>query len=385
MSLRIFFAKNKRYLVIFISSALLFLTQSNFVYANSKLPTSKSTAPVITPSYDINSAAKYDPTVMPENIPRPSKIGVSLILNNLVNLDEQKGIFEADVDLTLTWSNPNLSFDPKTAGTIEMTFNEQETPQKLKTIWWPQVTISNIEKIVNNIPYLSIASDGTAVYTQRIKADFKIHPDLRSFPFDSQSLTFFLDASKNTTNEVQFSQDQQQINHSGVRAGVGLVGWTMQGIDFKHSVIRNQTGGFYPRFEAKISMKRISLPHLFAFAPLFLIILSPTIMTLFGETSLGSSLTAWGASLLTLIATMFALNQKYPALEANSILPQIITIILGYQFLMIFLSMTFLNPLFAKQLKNPYVIPEIVRYLRWAVPAALILLVVSRILLAGKN
>ncbi|MDI1352596.1 MAG: hypothetical protein PSV35_07480 [bacterium] len=381
MSLRPFFSQKKRYLNVFIAGIWLLLILNNILYAKTTVTTAPATGPVVTPLAAIN----IDPAAMPDNIPKPLKIGVSLILNNLINLDEQQGTFEADVDLTLTWNNPNLSFDPKTAGTTEMNFNEQETTPKLKTIWWPEVTISNIEKIINDIPSLAISPDGTVVYVQRIKAAFKIHPDLRSFPFDSQSLTFFLDASKNTTNEVQFFQDQQQINHSGVRAGVGLTGWTMQGIDFKHSLVRNQTGGFYPRFEAKISMKRIAMPHLFAFAPLFLIILSPTILTLFGETSLGASLTAWGASLLTLIATMFALNQKYPALEANSILPQITSIILGYQFVMIFLSMTFLNPPFARRFKNPYVVPEIVRYLRWAVPAALILLVVSRILLAGKS
>ncbi|MFY7697999.1 MAG: hypothetical protein ACOVQX_04170 [Legionella sp.] len=326
-----------------------------------------------------------DPSIMPENIPKPLKVGVSLILNNLVYLDEKSGTFEADVDLTLSWNNPNLIFDPKVAGTTMMSFNEKETSKKLGTIWWPNISISNIEKILNNVPSLTISADGNATYVQRIKAAFKIHPDLRSFPFDSQSLTFFLDASKNTTNEIQFYQNQEQINHSGVRSGVGLVGWTMQGIDFKRSLVRNQTGGFYPRFEAKISMERISMPHLFAFAPLFLIILSPTIMTLFGEASLGASLTAWGASLLTLIATMFALNQKYPALEPDSILPQIISIILGYQFLMIFLCMTFLNPLFVKRLKNPYVAPEVVRYLRWAIPAMFLLLVISRILLACKS
>lgn len=326
-----------------------------------------------------------DKYVMPSNIPKPLKINVSLILNNLISLDEKQGTFEADVDLTLLWNNPNLAFDPKTVGTTIKTYNADETPKILNSIWSPEITISNIEKIVSDIPSLTIDSEGTAVYTQRIKAGFKIHPDLRAFPFDTQSLTFYLDATKNTNNEVKFTQDQQAINHSGVREGVGLAGWTMQGIDFKHSLVRNQTGGYYPRFEAKISMTRISTPHLFAFAPLFLIMLAPTILTLYSESNLGSRLTAWGAALLTLIATTFALNQKYPALESNSILPEVTSIVLAYQFLMIVLTMTFLNPAFTKRFKNPFIVAEILRYLRWAVPAGFMLLVISRILLVTSQ
>ena len=125
------------------------------------------------------------------------------------------------------------------------------------------------------------------------------------------------------------------------------------------------------------------MPHLFACAPLFLIMLSPTIMTLYNQdTSISSRLTAWGGALLTLIATMFALNQKYPALESDSILTQITTIILLYQFLMIMLTMSFLNPSFAKRFKNPYLAPELILYIRWAIPTLLLLLVITCVLLA---
>lgn len=338
------------------------------------------------PSSAISNTTPENNQVMPSNIPKPLKINVSLILNNLISLDEKSGTFEADVDLTLSWNDPNLAFDPKVMGTTVMNFNVNEAPQKLKSIWTPHISISNIEKIISNVPSLSIDREGTAVYAQRIKAGFKIHPSLKAFPFDKQSLTFYLDASQNTLNEVKFTQDQQAINHSGVREGVRLSGWKMQDIDFKHSLVRNQTGGFYPRFEAKISMTRISAPHLLAFAPLFLIMLAPTILSLYSDAStLAVRLSAWGAALLTLIATTFALNQKYPALESDSILPEVTSIVLIYQFLMILLTMTFLNPAFVKHFKNPFIVPEILRYLRWMIPLGFILLIVSRILLVTSQ
>lgn len=319
----------------------------------------------------------------PENIPKPLKVGVGLILNNLISLNEQSGIFEADVDLSLTWTDANLAFDPKKEGTTLLTLDAEQTAQELKSVWTPKIVITNIQKIVSDEPSMTIIPDGTVTYIQRIKADFKTNPDLKSFPFDSQSLTFYLDALDNTTNEIQFTQSQQDINHSGVRTGVSLAGWTMKGIDFSHSLARNAKGGYYPRFEAKISMDRISWPHLFAFAPLLLIMLSPTIITLYSDSStVGTRLTAWGAALLTLIATMFALNQKYPALQSDSILPQMTSIMMTYQFVMIVISMTFLNPAFTQRFKNPYIVSEVVSYLRWSIPAIFSVFIVMRVLLA---
>jgi hypothetical protein len=373
--------KNTRTSLRMILRVLLMFTAISSIYAeNVSNKTNATSAPNADTSK--NPLVPKDPSIIPDNIEKPLKVGVSLVLNNLISLDEKQGTFEADVDFTLTWNNTNEAFDPKTVGTSIKYFDEQQTPEALKTMWYPEITISNMEKIVNDVPLLSVRSDGTIVYIQRIKALFKINPELRAFPFDSQSLTFYLEATKNTSSEVKFTQSQTEINHSGVRPAVSLSGWELKEIEFSHSLGRSISGGFYPRFEAKISMDRISMPHLFAFAPLFLIMLSPTIMTLFSESTLGSRLTAWGGSLLTLIATMFALNQKYPALESDSILTQITSIILGYQFLMILLSMSFLNPSFAKRFRNPYMVSEMISYIRWSIPALTIILVLTCVLLA---
>lgn len=323
--------------------------------------------------------------VMPKNVPRPLKVGVTFILNDIINVDEKAGSFQADVDLTLAWNNPDAAFDPKKEGSTIVILDGKQTEAKIKTMWIPQIKIANLEKIVSNIPSMTISKDGSVVYVQRIKAQFKMHPDLRAFPFDTQRLTLYLDADKNTTSEVKFNQDQQEINKSGIREGVKLAGWTVDKVEFKHSLVRNASGSFYPRFEIDVVMSRISMAHLFAFAPLILIMLSPTILTLYNDAPIGARLGAWGASLLTLIATSFALNQKYPALESDSILPQIIAIVMGYQFLMIFISMTVADTSFAKKVKNPYLVPEIMRVLRWLIPLGFILLILSRVLLVGAD
>lgn len=321
---------------------------------------------------------------LPQNIERPIKVGVTFVLNNITNLDEKQGLFQADIDLTTSWTNPDIAFDPKVVGQTMLILNDTETKEKLKTIWSPDITISNLDKINSIDPSMTIMSDGTANYVQRIQAVFKMHPDLRTFPFDTQYLVFYLDAKKNTTSEIRFYQDQQEINKSGVRQGTSLDGWTLDKVVFENSVVRGASGSFYPRFEIKIIMSRISEPHIYSFVPLLLIVLAPTVLTLYFTADLATRLGAWAAGLLTLIATDFALDQKYPALGANSILTITFSIILFYQIVMIFLTMTFVNPNFVSKLKNPFLAESVVTYLQWVTPIVLFLIIISRILLTAS-
>ncbi len=323
---------------------------------------------------------------VPDSLPKPLKVSVALILNSILSMDEKSGDFEADVDLTIHWGDPGMAFNAAQEGSTMQKFEGQAAEEKLKTFWNPNVTISNVEKIVSSNPTLFISAQGIVTEIRRMKAIFHMTPDLKAFPFDTQYLTFDLDAPNNTINEIQFLQHQEDIDRSGIREGVRLKGWTLNTIEFENSVVRNAAGGFYPRFEASIVMAREPGSHLFAFAPLFLIMLAPTIITLYSkESTIGGRLTAWGAALLTLIAVSFALDQKYPALESDSILPQIISIVLIYQFIMIFVTMTIVNPVFVRKVKNPYLIPSLLFYLQWTIPIAFILLIVSRILLVGTQ
>lgn len=326
-----------------------------------------------------------DPGELPKNVQTPVRVGVTFMLNSIRNLDEKGGVFEAEVDLTLTWTNPDEAFPQKKHGSNVKSLSGKEAESKLKTMWVPAITIANLEKVTSTTPVLKIHSDGTVNYVQRIKANFKMHPDLRAFPFDYQYLTFFLDADKNTTGEIKFVQGLSEVNHSGIRPGVALSGWSLEQVIYKNSLVRGTAGTFYPRFEIQIELQRISTIHLLAFAPLLLLMLSPTITTLYTETKLSARLTMWGGSLLTLIATSFALNSKYPQLEADSILPVIINIVMIYQFVMIFISMTIVEPSFEKKFKNPYIIPELLLFAQWAVPVLYVLLMLYNILLVNTQ
>lgn len=71
-------------------------------------------------------------------------------------------------------------------------------------------------------------------------------------------------------------------------------------------------------------------------------------------------------------------------LPSDAIIMQLIVIGSGYQITMILFSVTLFNPQNTDRwFSNPFVIPETIKYLRFAIPLGLIGLVITRILLTS--
>lgn len=321
--------------------------------------------------------------IMPRTLPKPLNVGVTFMLNNITHLDEKEGLFKANIDLILRWHDPTLAYDPRVTGTNEQELTPKESKEKRDTTWTPLIRITNIQSITSDTSTMTISSNGEVRVLQRMEGVFQMQPDLSAFPFDTQYLSFHLDADSNTIKEIEFSQNKKEIDRSGIREGLSLAGWNLEGISFERAIVRNASGSFYPRYNIILTMERIPFSHLFEFAPLLLIMLSPTLITLYSEASFSTRITAWGGALLTLIAVSFALELKYPALGTNSILPQLIGVVLLYQFIMILLCVSLFNSKLSERFKNPYILHEITTVLQWAIPAGFLLLIVSRILLVA--
>lgn len=330
------------------------------------------------------ATAERAANALPVNSPRPLKIGVNFVLNSISKINEGLGEFEASIDLQLRWRDASLAFDPKSTGTNRLAYGFEQATAKVDQIWSPPIDIVNMKgKPIFLEPSLMMYSDGTVMYIQRIKAVFESKFKLAPFPFDTQHLKVQLLSNRYNTADIQFVQNQSEINHSGLRPGAHVVGWHLKEVEFIPSSIRGWNGDTLPRFEASIIMSREPITHLFVFAPLLLILIVPTILTLYVPGEVGVRLTTWSGAMLALIAMIFTLDLRYPALESDSILSQMIAILFGYQFLMMCLTMTVLNPHLAEKVKNPFIISEVIKFLRWSVPAGLAILITIRILLTA--
>ncbi len=319
---------------------------------------------------------------MPSNLPRPLKIGVIFVLNDLYKISEASGNYEASIDLQFQWRDPSLAFDPKEYGTFRRELCLEQANKMLDKIWDPDIIIANINgKPISRDPCILIDAEGNVVYIQRIKAVFDSTFQLAPFPFDTQNLIVKLFSNRYNNTEIIFSQNQEQINQSGIRQGVSIAGWNVKNLELAYSNERGLDGKFFPQLEAKIIIDRQPISHLFAIAPLLLVVIVPTILTLYANVEISTRLTTWSGAILALIALSFTLNLRYPALPADSIMGQLIAIIFAYEFIMICLTMSIFNPQLTKQIKNPHLIPEIIHFMQWHVPPIIVAVVVIRILL----
>ncbi len=288
------------------------------------------------------------------------------------------------LDVQLRWKDTGLAFEPRKMGTNRMEFNRDSAAKKLAGIWTPALTLANAT-LQSTDQGLFIYPDGTVVLIQRVKGVFDVKYRLDAFPFDTQSLAVRIVSERYDINEIELTQDQRDINNSGLGPEVRLSAWKPQRLECVKSRTRGWDGQYYPEMQAQIVLTRHPYASLLTILmPFFLVMLVPTIGMFHTEMTINFRLNFWGASILALIALNFTYAARYAALPSDSIIAQLIAIGAGYQTLMILLTITLLNPKNTDRwFSNTFIVPEIIHYLYWAIPLALIGLVLTRVILTA--
>lgn len=329
-----------------------------------------------------NGVPHADERRMPENTPRPLKVGVAVFVTNISKVNDQADTIEGSLDLQLRWKNPDLAFNTKETGTNRMVFDHESATKKLAGIWTPALTLTNatIQSLEQG---LFIYADGTVVLIQRVKGVFDAKYRLNAFPFDTQYLPIHITSERYNTNQIALIQDQSDINNSGLDKEINLLSWQPKRLKFVASSSRGWDGQFFPEIQAQIVLVRLPTAYiLMTLMPFFLVMLIPTIATFFIPLDMDKRLSYCASSILALVALSFTYSARYAMLPPDSITTQLILIGSGYQIVMILLSVTLLNPHNANRwFSNTFIIPEIIRYIRWAIPLALIGLVLTRVML----
>jgi len=218
---------------------------------------------------------------MPENTPRPLKIGVAVFVNNITKVNDQAGTFEGGLDLQLRWKNVDLAFNAQEMGTNRLEFEHDSAVQKLASIWTPALTLANVA-IQSKEQGLFIYADGTVVHIQRLKCVFDAQYRLDAFPFDTQNLPVHIVSERYNTNQIVLVQEQRDLDNSGLRKDMSLLFWQPKRIKFVASRTRGWNGQFFPEMQAQIVLARVPTAHLLAtLMPFFLVMLIPTIGTFF--------------------------------------------------------------------------------------------------------
>lgn len=329
--------------------------------------------------------AQDDTLAMPAGAALPLRVGVAVFLNDAGKINEQAGTFEASIDVRFRWRDPSLVFSAKAAGADRQEFSNEQMTAKLRKIWSPRLTIANQNgNVLRTEGGLFIYADGTVEHIQRMRMLFDNKFRLAAFPFDTQALGVRILSTRYTVNQIALAQDQSDINASGIRETIAIAGWVPKRIEFSSTRNRGWSGDSHPEIEAKVLIQRQPFGHLFSlFTPFLLILLVPTIMTLYVKADVAPRMTLWGASILALIALNFTFSVRYPALGSDSLVQEVITIGFGFQLLLICLTVTLMNPQVADRLLSKAIQVELIGFLRWALPLGLFGLIVTRSMLTA--
>lgn len=342
------------------------------------------------PTGDATDAAAAPPEVapaegrasMPARSPRPLRVGVALFVESAGRINEQAGTFEAAVALQLRWHDASLAFDPRAAGVDRMEYSREAAVARLASIWSPRLTLANLSSPNPQIEHgLQVHADGAVVYVQRFRAVFESRFELASFPFDAQALTVRVTSERFDNIQLALVQDQADLDASGLRDDLRISGWRPVELAFEAGLERRWNGDQLPKVEARLVVRRDPAPHLFfLFIPLLLILLFPSAALYFAQVDLPPRMILWGNASMALVALSFTLSVRYPALSVASLIGQSLTIAYGYAILGVLMTVTLFSPRFADRLKQNLVLDALVSALRWAIPAALVLLVCARAL-----
>ncbi len=329
--------------------------------------------------------AQEQEPAMPSGSPLPVRVGVAVLLNSIAKISEQTGTFEASVDVRYRWRDSSLKFDVKEIGGDRQEFSNEAMTAKLKKIWTPRLTIANqVGNPIRTEGGLFIYADGTVEQIQRIKTALDVKYRMAAFPFDTQALGVRILSTRYTANQIDLMQEQGDINASGFKDNIAIPGWIAKRMDFEASRNRGWNGDYFPEIEARAYIQRQPFALLFVLiAPFILLMLVPTTMLLYVKADIAPRMTLWGASILALIALNFTFSVRYPSLGADSLVQQLIAIGFGYQLLMIFITVTLMNPLVADRYLSKPVQAEVVGFLRWGIPSMLLGLIASRVLITA--
>jgi hypothetical protein len=324
----------------------------------------------------------HDSKSIPINAALPIPVNCALQVIELAKISEQTETFSASISLRLIWQDPRLAFEVSNIDRYE--YSGAEAAAKLEEIWTPEISLDNLagDPVRDEIG-LIIFSDGSVTYIRTLSGEFSNEYNLADFPLDKQLLIFHIASRKYNTSQVMFSQIPDDLAYSGLQPGVKLAGWQNQTkVRFDSFRFRGWNGAYYPQINASVLVQREPLNIIpVIFVPLFLIFLTAMIPLWADGMGTTDRINSIAGSMLALIAFNFTVTLTYPMLGADSSVIQIFWVGFGFLWANLLVAMTVLNPFIARYLGDEYAVAEFADFLKWSIPATLVIILLRIMLL----
>ena len=334
-----------------------------------------------------------DRPIFPTERGLPVLVRSAMVFQEVRSFNEQTGIFEAIVDLRLTWIDPRLAYKmvPGDRGYHE--YKATAAEREITKIWTPKIRYLNMTNEPGAIERrLRIFSDGTVETIARITGTFGSPVSIEKFPFDHQKLTVEVAVFEDIREFVNFDFVANDLQFSKAANAVSIGGWSVGHVNLERGIIRGWNGDRYSKVNISLDVQRISWGTVAAiFIPLFASLLIPFLAVWMNKAKGGEfEIEAFElgnvvvGGLFAVIALGVTFSSAYPALVAEdntvSRLLSLNYLALGVGILIIVFVYRFK---LVAQWFGPYVQNEFYRILTWAFPVLFIATAIAIVSIAS--
>lgn len=323
----------------------------------------------------------------------PVLVRSAMVFQEVRNFNEQTGVFEAVVDLRLTWIDPRLAYKigPGDRGYRE--FKATAAEREIAKIWTPKIRYLNLTSEPGAIERrLRIFSDGTVETIARITGTFGTAVSVEKFPFDHQNLSIEVAVFEDIREFVNFDFVANDLQFSKAANAVTIGGWSIGHVNLERGIIRGWNGDRYSKVTISLDIQRMAWGTVAAiFIPLFASLLIPFLAVWMNSASGGDfEIEAFElgnvvvGGLFAVIALGVTFSSAYPALVAED---NTVSRLLSLNYLA--LGMGVLIIVFVYRFKlianwfGPYVQNEFYRILTWAFPLLFLATAIAIVSIAG--
>ena len=242
----------------------------------------------------------------PDTGVEPVRVSVFVFLLDIVEIDEVRESFDADLMLSLDWVDPRLA-------AASLGHSLEHCRIGLEDIWHPQIGVVNQRKagLVSNAD-VSIDGRGHVSFSERIAGTFSSRLDVTDFPFDQQRLDILIASFEYSPDEVIF-ETKNKAKHRLDSAN--LAGWeileNLDQTDLPHLISGSQE---HTQLAHAIVVKRDPIYILLkVMLPLgFIVLMAWSVLWLDPEQHAGQQIGVATASIFALIAFLLSLRSLLP-------------------------------------------------------------------------
>ncbi len=241
----------------------------------------------------------------PPNPGGKTKVYISIVINNISEINAAGQIMKADIYLVAKWKDPRLAHPG----------NENEV-KNFDNTWGPLLTINNRLNINKSFAEdITVSNDGTATYFQRIFGDFTQEFNFEDFPFDTQTFDIKIIGIGNTANDIELVPDPEVP--SGVSDKLSMPDWKILNWKFDNTSYAIMNGApDLPALTFTFFAKRESGFYMLVFViPLVLIIMMSWMAFWLHPKLSSSQISIATTSMLTLIAYRFVVSGSLPKIS----------------------------------------------------------------------